>query len=56
MGEYPEKHFSGAKAHPLLSASCGTTKVVPFYKAQPTRSFSAACLVVPAMLGGDTGL
>jgi nucleoside phosphorylase len=47
MGEYPEMHPSGAKAHPLLSASCGTTKVVPCYKAQPTRSFSAASGAVP---------
>jgi hypothetical protein len=29
-GDNSENHPSGAEAHPLLSASCGTTKVVPF--------------------------
>jgi hypothetical protein len=47
MGEYPEKHPAGAKAHPLLSAYCGTTEVVPCYKARLKRSFSAASEVVP---------
>jgi hypothetical protein len=28
-GKIPEKHPSGAKAQPLLSGICGTTKVVP---------------------------
>jgi hypothetical protein len=29
LREKSEKHPAGAKAQPLLSASCGTTKVVP---------------------------
>jgi len=40
-GEHPERHPAGAKAHPFLSTSCGTTEVVPCYKARPIRSFSA---------------
>ena len=37
----------GLKPEPLLSAVCGTTKVVPCYKACSCRSFSAACKVPP---------
>jgi hypothetical protein len=32
MGEYSEMHPAVAEANPLLSASCGTTEVVPCYK------------------------
>jgi hypothetical protein len=28
-GEYPEKHPAGAEAQPFLSATYGTTEVVP---------------------------
>jgi len=39
----PETHPAGAKAHPLLSASCGPTKVVPLLQNLHTKCFSAAC-------------
>jgi hypothetical protein len=42
-----EKRDAGAKAQRLLSAICGTTKVMPCYKTGPSSSFSAACEVVP---------
>jgi hypothetical protein len=35
----------GLKPDPLLSAVCGTTKVMPCYKASSGRSFFAACPV-----------
>jgi hypothetical protein len=38
-----EKHPAGAEAHPLLSASCGPTKVVPLLQNLPELSFSATC-------------
>jgi hypothetical protein len=48
-GEMSEEHPSGAEAHHLFSASCGTTEVVPCYKTLPDRSFSAAGEVVPLL-------
>jgi hypothetical protein len=44
------KTSSGAKAQHYFSAICGTTEVVPCYKAlrfAPNTSFSAACEVAP---------
>jgi hypothetical protein len=38
---------SGAKAHGVLSATCGTTEVVPCYKTRALMGFSAACNAVP---------
>jgi hypothetical protein len=40
IGEYAEKYPAGAKASGLLSATYGTTKVVPCYKTWPTGRFS----------------
>jgi hypothetical protein len=40
--ECPEQHHAGAEAQPLLSASCGTTEVVPCYKTWAIWSSSAA--------------
>jgi hypothetical protein len=37
-----EKLSSGAKAHLLFSASCGTTKVVPFQNIEQFNIFSGA--------------
>jgi hypothetical protein len=34
------KHLAGAKARVDFGAICGTTKVVPCYKANPCRGFS----------------
>jgi hypothetical protein len=42
-GTIDEKHTSGAKAHRLFSAACGTTEVVPCYKTAAEWSLSAAC-------------
>jgi sugar/nucleoside kinase (ribokinase family) len=39
-----EEHPSGAKAQHLFSRSCGTTEVVPFYKARTNSSFPADCI------------
>ena len=44
IGEIPEKHPAGAKAQPLLSGICGTTKVMPCYKTGRSLSFSATSL------------
>jgi hypothetical protein len=41
--EITEYSSAGAKAQRLLSAICGTTKVMPCYKTGPSLSFSAAC-------------
>jgi hypothetical protein len=46
-GDSSQKTSCWAKAHRLLSAVCGTTKVVPCYKARSRRSFSAASKAVP---------
>jgi hypothetical protein len=46
-GDNSQKRPAGAKAHPLLSAACGTTKVVPCYKARSRRCISAVSKAVP---------
>jgi CHAT domain-containing protein/Tfp pilus assembly protein PilF len=47
-----EKLSSGAKAHPLFSASCGTTKVVPFQN----RTFNTGCSVLnPRQIAQSSG-
>jgi len=42
--EITENCSAGAEAKRLLSAICGTTKVMPCYKTVQSLSFSAACL------------
>jgi len=42
-GQTRENPPAGAKAHSSLSATYGTTEVVPCYKAQPGKPFSAGC-------------
>jgi ligand-binding sensor domain-containing protein/signal transduction histidine kinase len=52
--EITEYNSAGAKAQRLLSAICGTNKVMPCYKTGPSQSFSAACLSPEEWFSSDS--